>query len=125
MSFGLAGRGGGRGFWARGVGGRGWEGRRCHWYGSAISRRRERAWRSWAVASLMRSLTGSNGGRGVTAAGQSWPRGYGTVTDTWSNVDLFRAPALCDVTNRPMVTGSVMVMVVVPTWVQVPPSAEV
>ena len=41
--------------------------------------------------------------------------GYGTVIDTLSKVDLFRAPALCEQTKKPIVTGSVMVMVVVPT----------
>jgi hypothetical protein len=43
---------------------------------------------------------------------------------TLSNVDVFRAPELWEQTNIPTVTGSDIEMVVVPTWVQVIPSAD-
>src|SRR5271166_1458248 len=46
------------------------------------------------------------------------------VTLTLSKVDVLRALALWAQLNMPMVTGSVIEMLVIPTWVQVVPSAE-
>jgi hypothetical protein len=57
----------------------------------------------------------------MVAAGRSR---YGEVMLTLSNFDVFKAPALWEHTKSPTVTGSVIEMVVVPTWVQVVPSAE-
>ncbi len=48
----------------------------------------------------------------------------GEVTVTLSKVAVPSAPALWAQVNRPIVTGSVNEIVVVPTWVQVVPSAE-
>ena len=48
----------------------------------------------------------------------------GDVTVTLSKVAVPSAPALWAQVNRPIVTGSVNEIVVVPTWVQVVPSAE-
>ena len=46
------------------------------------------------------------------------------MTLTLSKVAVFRALALWAQLNRPIVTGSFIVIVVVPTWVQVVPSEE-
>ena len=51
--------------------------------------------------------------------------GYDEETLTLSNVDVFRAAALCEHTTSPTVTGSVSEIVVVPTSVQVDPSGDV
>ncbi len=48
----------------------------------------------------------------------------GDVTLTLSKVAVPSAPPLCAQVNRPIATGSVNEIVVVPTWVQVVPSAE-
>ncbi len=46
------------------------------------------------------------------------------VTWTWSNAAVLSSPMLCDVTNRPIVTGLLMVTVAVPILVQFTPSAD-
>ena len=46
------------------------------------------------------------------------------MTVTLSNVAVLSVPLLWEVTNNPTVAPLVIVIVVVPTWVQVDPSAD-
>ena len=66
---------------------------------------------------------GPRRGPAVTSTADSL-LGQPEVTLTLSKVDVLSAPALWEQVNMPIVTGSVMAIVVVPTWVQVVPSAE-
>ena len=68
-----------------------------------------------AIAGLPTSASAHGDGSGLELP---------AVTLTLSKVAVFSAPALCAQLNRPIVTGSVSEIVVVPTGVQVLPSAE-